>query len=228
MYWSSKTSWIPAGQSINLIYTATAGCSPTGNLNTTAKGFVGTTEFDQDQNTVKVAAPLPVQFLGIAAKKKGTGVEVSFRTAQEIDVEHFQVERSVNTGGWEVIATLAPKGYGNGVNDYHHFDAMPGKGQNTYRIREVATTGKISFSRIVMVNADDAATKLMVFPNPVQNQTVQVRLEEAATIELFNNIGALVHKTTLPAGQHTVQLPGLPKGNYRMRAGSKHANLLIQ
>ena len=220
--------FIPAGQTVNLIYTATAGCSPTGNLTTTTKGFVGTTEFDQDQNTVKVAAPLPVQFLGIAAKKKGTGVDVSFRTAEEIDVEQFLVERSINSGIWETLATIAPKGAGNSVNDYNYFDAMPGKGQNTYRIKEVATTGKISFSRIVMISSDEALSKLMVFPNPVQNQTVQVRLEEAATVELFNNVGSLVLKTTLPAGQHTVQLPGLPKGNYRMRAGSRHANLLIQ
>ncbi len=220
--------YIPAGQTVNLIYTATAGCSPTGNLTTTTKGFVGTTEFDQDQNTVKVAAPLPVQFLGIAAKKKGTGVDISFQTADEIDVEHFQVERSINGNAWESLSTLTPKGVGGSTNDYNYFDALPGKGQNTYRIREVATTGKISFSRIVMVSADDAALKLMVFPNPVQNQMIQVRLEEAATIELFSNAGALVYKRALPVGQHTITLRNLPKGNYQLRAGSRQTKLLIQ
>jgi uncharacterized repeat protein (TIGR01451 family) len=220
--------YIPAGQSVSLIYTATAGCTITGNLNTTVKGFVGTTEFDQDQNTVMVAAVLPVQFLDIAAKKKATGVEVSWRTAEEISVEKFQVERSVNGGAWETLTSLAPKGTRSSVNQYTYFDALPGKGQNTYRIREVATTGKTSFSRIALVDAADATDKLMVFPNPVQNQMIQVRLEEAATIELFSNAGALVYKRALPVGQHTITLPNLPKGNYQLRAGSRQTKLLIQ
>jgi len=224
----NSSFYIPAGQTVNLIYTATAGCSPTGNLTTTTSGYVGTTQFDQDQNTVKVGATLPVQFLGISAKKNGSGVNVSWRTAEEIDVLHFEVERSSNGGTWETLATLDPKGAGNSVNNYEHFDANPGKGQITYRIREVATTGKISFSKIVSINLNDAITSLLVYPNPVQNQTVQVRLDEASTLLFYNNLGMVVFKQQAPAGLQTIHLPNLPRGNYRMRAGSRQANLLVQ
>jgi uncharacterized repeat protein (TIGR01451 family) len=220
--------YVPAGQTIYLIYTATAGCSPTGNLTTTSSGYVGTTEFDQDQNTVKVSVPLPVQWLGIAAKKKGTGIDVSWRTAEEIDVDRFEVERSSNGGIWESLAAIDPRGTGNSVNDYSYFDGAPVKGQNTYRIREVSTTGKISFSRIVMVNTDEWTDKLLVYPNPTPQQTVQVRMEEAGLLEVYNNLGALVYKGRFPIGLHTIQLPGLPAGNYRLRTGTKQTTLLIQ
>jgi len=82
--------------------------------------------------------------------------------------------------------------------------------------------------RVVVAYGDDAVQKLVVYPNPIQNQEVNVRLDEANTIQLFNSNGQLVYKQTLPAGLNTLHLPDLPKGNYRMRAGERTANLLIQ
>jgi uncharacterized repeat protein (TIGR01451 family) len=220
--------YIPAGQTINLIYYATAGCSSTGTLTTTAKGFVGTTQFDQDVNTVQVAAPLPVTWLGVAAKQKGAGIEVSWRTAEEIDVQHFIVERNTTSNHWEALATVNPKGAGTSINDYSLYDAQPVAGLNTYRIREVSNTGKISFSKIVAVNLNAADQKLLVYPNPVQNGTVQVRLEQGTTVWLYNNLGMLVYKNSLPGGLNTLNLPSLPSGSYRLRAGDRQTNLLIQ
>ncbi|MFM7671836.1 MAG: T9SS type A sorting domain-containing protein [Bacteroidota bacterium] len=103
-----------------------------------------------------------------------------------------------------------------------------GKGQNTYRVREVSNIGKISFSRIVLVSADDVSSKLLVYPNPVSNQTIQIRMDEPATLEIFNNIGSVVYKNQLPIGLHTITLPALPSGTYRVRTGSKQANLIVQ
>lgn len=220
--------FIPAGETVNLIYTATAGCSPTTNLTTTTKGYVGTTEFDQDQNTVRVSAPLPVQFISVSAKKKENGVAVAWRTAEEIDVQHFQVERSLNAGPWEALTTINPTGTSGSINEYRYLDAQPGKGQNLYRIREVSTTGKITFSRIVMVSSDETPNKLLVYPNPAINQTLHVRLEEPATVEIYNTLGSIVFKKQLPVGLHTLSLTGLTRGNYRIRAGSKQATLLVQ
>lgn len=147
-------------------------------------------------------AILPVELLHLAARPQGTDIVLAWATAQEINNEGFDIERSGDGIRWEVIGFVAGQGDYSAPFHYQYLDNAPGNGINYYRLNQRDLDGKTTYSPIVSAQLETAASRLKVFPNPT---TTEVRIQLPATsgtyqLRLSNSLGQLLWGQTAEGG----------------------------
>lgn len=111
--------------------------------------------------------PMPVSFMNFTAQQKGSGVSLEWSTAQEINNNYFEVQRSADGNtDWEPIAQVAGAGNSQVIKNYNAFDNSPLSGVNYYRIKQVDYDGNYKFSKVVSVKTDFNKTGVSVLSNP--------------------------------------------------------------
>ena len=126
---------------------------------------------DEGNNLIRKVTPadLPVTLLsfkvsGFKSFNGNTNTAVSWETATEINVSHFNVQRSEDGVIFETVGTVKAKGTGS-----YSFTAPPHPegGIEYFRLEVVDKNGVLSYSEIreISVGSDK---KITVFPNPTQ------------------------------------------------------------
>jgi hypothetical protein len=98
-------------------------------------------------------------------------VNLSWTTAEEINSNHFAVERSADASHWQAIGTVTAKGFSSIAVNYSFIDESPSSGVNYYRLQIVDNDGKYKYSAVKVVRS--SLTKDSVFPT---RQTILVSL----------------------------------------------------
>lgn len=149
--------------------------------------------------TCPTGGPLPVKFLSVSARQKGTGVTIDWATASEFNNKYFEVEKSSDGGiSWSVINTTLSKGNGSVTKNYNAYDAKPVNGLNYYRIRQVDNDGTSKYSSTVLFKLNIVKTEVSVLNNPfntniivdflaTRNQVVNYRLIDMTGKLIFSN-----------------------------------------
>ena len=173
-----------------------------------------------------LAATLPVTWLGVAAERRGLDVEVTWKTADESDLDIYTVMHSLNGVNWEAIGQTRPK---NGTeNNYTLMHRNAPAGKNYYRIRARELTGELKYSKVVSVTIFDPSL-LSIYPNPVSGgQPAMLRLSKPGFIQIWQSDGRLVSTVFYPAGVHTLSTNGLIPGRYLISDGTRSINWIIQ
>lgn len=160
-------------------------------------------------------------------------VELANFSAQAIDDQQVQldwaawneplglqygIERSTDGRHFEKIGTVAAKHLSQVKNSYQIIDKMPFIGDNFYRLKQVETSGEISYSAIEHVFIKEkTALNWQVFPNP-NNGTVlhiQVEQEQNLPLQLLDISGRVVWSgQTLEQGVLSVDVADLVNGFY--------------
>jgi hypothetical protein len=149
----------------------------TGNLVTSIRivlsdGTVGGCGNDFAMDDVKFSlcpegGPLPVEFLKINARQKGSGVSVEWSTSQEFNSKYFTIEKSADGNiNWTAVASINAAGNSSIVKNYNAYDPTPFKGINYYRIKQVDLDGHFKYSKIVSVKLNLNKTGISVLANP--------------------------------------------------------------
>ena len=171
-------------------------------------------------------APLPVTLVRFGAQPQDVDVALSWETAQELNSASFEVERSANGQVFEVLGQVAAAGTTTQRQRYSFTDRAPLSGINYYRLRQLDLDGTAHLSGVVVVQWGGAVvTQLRLFPNPSPNGEVTVELTQpisvAATVEVLDMRGAVVHRQLVPAATHPQEVPlklrKLPIGIYLLR-----------
>lgn len=117
--------------------------------------------------------PLPVKFLNVTARQKGSGVAIDWATASEFNNKYFEVEKSIDGGlNWAVINTTPSKGNGSVTKSYNSYDAKPVSGLNYYRIRQVDNDGASKYSSTVVFKLNIDKTTVSVLANPFNTNII--------------------------------------------------------
>jgi hypothetical protein len=174
------------------------------------------------------AAPVPVKLILFTANSSnGSDVQVSWRTASEINNRGFEVLRSVDGKQFEVIGFVKGKGNTSLVTNYSLADnkAFETVKANTiyYRLKQLDVDGTETLSNTVSVNRESKLSKtLVVSPNPF-NTDMTISLEAAAadqaTIQVMDIQGKVVARfsTTILKGFNSIhmdEVSGLNSGVY--------------
>lgn len=182
---------------------------------------------------VAVAAPLPVQLTRFAAVVAGPDAVLSWETAQEVNNQRFEVERSLDGTAFVRLGTLAGQGTTAQPSTYRYRDAGVGTrlaGPLYYRLRQVDYDGQASFSPVRTLHVGQGAASLSVYPNPGTGAaTLDLRALPAGdyTVQVFAATGRLVHEATYQPGQHPLPLEGLAAGAYFVKVqGRSFAKVL--
>lgn len=136
---------------------------------------------------------LPVTFLDVTGLKQGSNALLQWTIANEVSLNHYQIERSFNGTQYNTIDRVIA----NGSNSYKTTDINVFANANVrnvyYRIKAVNNDGSYAYSKTVMVRTDKDAANLTVnaYPNPfVEQLQIKVVTTLAATSK-----GAIVLRT---------------------------------
>lgn len=167
--------------------------------------------------------PLPVNFIGLDAKKSAAAVQLTWKVAGEENVLRYEVEKSENGRNFTNIGSVQSSG-----KDTYTFIDANGTGTAFYRIRNVDGDGKYKYSTIVRIANGKSEIVLKAFPQPVQNQlTLQHPTANGnALISLSTASGQIVRSFTPASGsmQTPVDMSSLQPGLYLLRFDAGDGN----
>lgn len=142
-----------------------------------------------------MAGPLPVTFVSVAAQRRADrSIDIKWKVANEINIKHYEVERSANGIQFRSILTNDAQG----IADYNKHDLSPLATDNFYRIKAADADGSVGYSAIVKVSSLKAAASISVYPNPVVNGQMSIQFTGQVkgnyVVRLVNGEGQLVYK----------------------------------
>ena len=163
-------------------------------------------------------AVLPVNLVNFSGTPQKEGTLLEWSTAEEVNNNRFDIERSIDGDTYEVIASVPGKGNSILLTNYLYTDKnlFP---VAYYRLKQVDLDGRFDYSKVVQVK-NDYAGKLMVYPNPFGAQLVidGLLVPEITQVKLFSISGKQV---TLPVTRTGTRLEwqagNLQKGMYMLQ-----------
>jgi predicted phage tail protein len=137
-------------------------------------------------------AVLPLQFLSFTAQKCGNHVCLNWKTANEQNVSHFEIQRSTDGRNFITIKTEAAKN--QPLNLYSYEDDWAGlraADKIYYRIRQVDGDGKINYSAIAFVKQN--ATLAEVYPTLFSKSfTIQNNSTDNLQLIMYSSDGKIL------------------------------------
>jgi hypothetical protein len=141
-------------------------------------------------------APLPVTLRNVKAYEKNTGVQVEWTLSQEINMDHYEVEKSSTGMNFSKAGSVASAGNSSTSVGYGWFDAAPNMGANFYRIKMIDKNGAFSYSSVVKVVISKGAPAIAIYPNPAVDGMINIQFTNVPKgiyqIKLINSIGQVV------------------------------------
>jgi hypothetical protein len=193
---------------------------------------------DQTQNTAtrtnitsfspfgvgQIGTPLPLKFGTIKVYEVNTNLNIDWMSYNEINVSHFEIQRSQNGQQFTTIGTLSAKN-NNNVTTYTWTDTAPYKSTSFYRIKAVDIDGKSTYSTVARIDLSQSNAALALFPNPVENSRLSVQVNNLSKgqykLVIWNLYGRFVYSQVLNhsggAISQIIQLPpDVPPGMYSL------------
>lgn len=109
---------------------------------------------------------LPLTLLDFTGKLRNGMVELEWKTTNEVDVSHFEVERSEDGHNFHKLLTQNANG-GEVIANYRATDQHPSSGRTYYRLKMVDLNGSWKNSKTIMVQAGQQQVEARIIPNPV-------------------------------------------------------------
>lgn len=134
------------------------------------------------------STPLPLNLLSFEARQAGRQHVLSWKTANEINVRKFIIERSGNGIDFTRIGEIAA----TGLNQYSFTDLAVLKGINYYRLKIEDLNGTYKLSEVRQLNY--ILTGISLYPNPVTDKAI-LELDAVAgnvKVEIFEPTGKIL------------------------------------
>lgn len=172
-------------------------------------------------------APLPVNFISIAANKNSNGVQVNWTVAAERGIVQYSIEKSVDGRIFNTAGTAPATAYGEKEKVYSwldsRLDAATLNSNTFYRIKSIGINGDIKYSSIIKFTTGSVKSSITISPNPIQGNRFTIQFSKSVigryNIMLLGIDGKLLYSSFI---QHPgdnasfpLQLPAaLAKGTY--------------
>ncbi|WP_170865231.1 T9SS type A sorting domain-containing protein [Hymenobacter psychrotolerans] len=161
--------------------------------------------------------PLPVTLISFTAERQREVVNVAWATASEKDNARFEVQRSADGKAFSTLESVEGHGTTTRRHDYRIVDRQPLAGLAYYRLRQLDTNGKATFSPVVTVAP---GKELALYPNPTRASLTLVAPATAATYRVISTVGSVVLEGQAPTGTATLDVAKLPAGLYQLEVTS--------
>lgn len=157
----------------------------------------------------RVAVVVPLELTKFTGQQQGEVIKLNWTTENEINVSHFEIQRSADGTSFEKIGTVSSR-FLSTATDYDFIDASPVKGMNFYRLKQFDKDGQFKYSPIVPVLFNFSIVKeIKINPNPVNSQLNMVLIlsENASLVyKIYTAEGREVKAVTASviAGRNTI------------------------
>jgi hypothetical protein len=171
---------------------------------------------------ITVQQPLPVELKSFTAQLRNSQVNLNWVTASERNNQGFEVQRSQDGREFSTLLFKQGKGTTSARSTYDAVDARPLAGLSYYRLKQIDTDGKFSYSPVVTVQ-NAGLTEASFYPNPTSGK-LTVSLPQATTAEglrvrISDLTGRVLREQTLPVTGE-LDLTSLPAGTYVVTVGT--------
>jgi hypothetical protein len=149
--------------------------------------------FDTKNYSIVISGTLPVQLSYLKAELHQEGVQIAWHTAQEINNDFFEIERSIDAKNFEKIGRVSGNGNTNATHFYEFLDVNPPLGTVYYRLRQVDFGGRFELSRVVATHYTGRGV-FKLYPNPVKDYLILElpKNAQAHSIEVIDGLGRVV------------------------------------
>jgi pectin methylesterase-like acyl-CoA thioesterase len=186
-----------------------------------AAGTTGATRFAYLKNVIVKGvntSVMPLQLLTFNASNASGGVQLSWKTAQEISTSHFEIERSNDGRSFASVGSVNATSNLNG-SSYSHVDPFLLSGKTYYRLKMYDRDGSFTFSKIIALTANRQLVS--IYPNPA-TQLITVSHSTArpgSFISIVDATGKIVLQSTVEpqALQTTLDVQRLSQGVYLLK-----------
>jgi hypothetical protein len=167
------------------------------------------------------AQPLPVTLQAFTGQRQAPAtVRLRWQTASEVNSRGFAVQRQAQPGGaFETLTFVSGRGAPQLPASYEFLDAAAPAATAYYRLQQLDLDGTASYSPVVAVAGNEAATpSLLAWPVPARH-TLWVRYDAAAEVQvrLRDATGRVVRQLTFQQ-QRQLDIRDLPAGIYYLQA----------
>ncbi len=152
-------------------------------------------------NSSSVLASDAITFTGTL--QNDLSVLLSWRTDNEINTNHFELERSTDGNNFKQINYKTAAGNSNTTINYAYND-KEATGQEVttlyYRLKTVSSNGSIKYSNIVRIILPTTKALITIAPNPVSNDIKGNILSASngnATMRIYDNTGRVISQTNI-------------------------------
>jgi hypothetical protein len=166
--------------------------------------------------------PLPVTITDFSGIKKNNDVVLNWNVANEINEDHYEVERSIDGTNFQSAGTTAAiynnsggayqLSDANALTNYKNFNAL------YYRLKIVSKTGAIEYSNVVTVTLDKNQTGLLIneYPNPFTDKiviSVNSQTNKRLDVRIIDITGKSVYSksASIQQGSSIIQIENLGK-----------------
>ena len=181
----------------------------------------------------------PTNYIASATLGQLTGgyssgfVQLQWSTSSEVDMGHFEVERSTDGISFRKIGKLLAKGDVNAKTEYTYLDILAEKGSNFYRLVIIDKDGNFTYSKIITIGVEKGISLFVVYPNPF-GKKVQVKFNsdgpDQSTMRIIDANGKVITTQTDPVqkGENRITIKNvdnLPGGIYYLELITKDKNI---
>lgn len=191
--------------------------------------------FDQDSDHdpsvarfTFAAAPLPVRLTFVRGEwVAGEGSVLTWQTSEEINNDHFDVERSVDAKSFEKIGRVAGKGTSSTRQNYQFVDPSAPGDITYYRLKQVDLDGSYQYSQIVAIRRGIELVNLTLWPNPATEKLfVKVTgVGQVMRLRVFDIQGRLLSESQQ---LDRADISSLSSGQYVLEVQSENGQTLRQ
>ena len=198
---------------------------------------IGMTAYNWALQFTTVTGTVPVVWKAFTALADNNAVLLKWTIANQVNVQHYQVERSTDGRNYSILATIAAAADAGDLLYYQYKDKNPLTGETFYRIRQTDVDGKFTYSLIRSVSNMANNSRIQAYPNPFRNNiTVDLSAFTDKTVHLKINDaqGRMIStkKLLISNRSHSkvtlTDMQPLGKGMYYLMVSSDDGRLLGQ
>lgn len=165
-----------------------------------------------DLTNACVMTLLPIKLNSFSASADNCTALLNWKTSNEINASHFEIERSNNGINFSNIGRVNTASNSTGSN-YQYVDNNPNDNINYYRLVMVDNDSRKALSNVIRFNGCKN-TNLTIWPNPTQDVLYISGVKAGNIIQVVNGLGQIIISKTATQNTTTLNVVDLPKNIY--------------
>lgn len=162
------------------------------------------------------AASLPVVWGGFNSSRiNSSAALLEWRTMQEENTSHYNVQRSVDGIRFQTIGIVAAQGTTASVSDYRFTDKNATASVYYYRLEQVDLDSKLNYSAII--KQGNSSNQTLVGGLGSNKIMVQFFTNEPHQIRIVNNSGVIIKQMNVASQQQTIDVNNMTTGVYALQ-----------
>jgi Secretion system C-terminal sorting domain len=161
----------------------------------------------------RLTGSLPLNLLSFSGSKQNNDALLQWKTANEVGVNKFEVQRSNDGQIFTTFGTVAAGGTLYSLTDYNTFSSRT---VAFYRLKSIDADDRFTYSNIIKLSKQTSAA-VTVFPTPVCDLLTINGLKQNGTVLLYSAEGKLLQQQIVFAQTITMDMSKYARGMYLLQ-----------